>query len=108
MADEKIKINFNGAMIEIDKEQFSQASDKGELIMYIMSNFLDLAIKNLKKEWPSKEHRIMSEMLLICNPNVKTTDVLMSQIEKVLKIPHSQLKDLTFGEAEKLGFLVNF
>jgi len=33
MADEKIKINFNGAMIEIDKEQFSQASEKGELII---------------------------------------------------------------------------
>ena len=72
--------------------------------MYLFSEMIDLGLKD-GQDWPTNPaYRIVAQNVLLCNANINTRDKLTEGVQRILTIPESRIKMITFSELEEFGF----
>lgn len=72
--------------------------------MYMFPEMLKLT----KIKWKSKDHQIVAENCLICNPAITTLDNLIRCAKIINKIPKNKIRTIKWDELIKLGVSVKF
>jgi len=50
------------------------------------------------RKWPSKEHRVVAEIICLCNPSCNSAQIMKECIDAILKVPQDQIKDLSWKD----------
>lgn len=70
--------------------------------MYMIDSMIEMGLKPRQK-WPTPAHREVACNLALCNPMIKTRDDLISVVQKVRKIPKSQIEKVSWTDLPKYG-----
>lgn len=73
--------------------------------MYMMESMIDMGLEEGQK-WPTSAHKAVACNLALCNPLVKNRDTLTDIVQKVCKIPKSEIKTVTMAELPKYGLSI--
>ena len=72
--------------------------------MYLISEMIDLGLKD-GQNWPTNSaYRIVAQNVLLCNANIVTRSALIEGVQRILNIPENRIKTITFLELEEFGF----
>ena len=63
--------------------------------MYLVEDLVDLGLDE-NQHWPSDGHRKVAKTLCICNPNVRTREMLTKVIQAVISVPQEQIYTITY------------
>jgi hypothetical protein len=74
-------------------------------VMYLIESMIDMGLKDGQK-WPSPAHRRVACTLAIGNPMIRTRDELAEIVQKVCKIPKTQIRKVGYYDLAKYG--INF
>jgi len=73
--------------------------------MYMLDDMTDMGLKRGQK-WPTHEHREVACNLALCNPVVRNRDTLTAIVQKVLKIPKTKIKTVSYSDLPKYGLTI--
>lgn len=73
--------------------------------MYMLEDMIEMGLKKGQK-WPTDMHRVVACNLALCNPHVTTRDALTEIVQKVRKIPKSEIETVTMDGLRKYGLML--
>jgi len=70
-------------------------------VMYGLENMIDMGLKG--SEWTTPDHRVVAISACICNPHVRTRDVLIDNVKIINAIPVEKIRIVTFEDLRTAG-----